>query len=195
MLCVAAVSALVLHAAVLLLPVPASATALQPVIDTGAVLEIDAAGRGCCRSTVAVNVTLVAGVDGFSELASVVVDCGPERGGAPGFDFGDAGVAGKRGGDVDADTVGRVGGEIHRALDQVVAADAAQRHPGRAVPALHGKRGDAVQRERHRVGRLDRVGVVVLDRIDDDVIDRLAAVEVDLHPVGPGVLVRRSSRR
>ena len=43
------------------------------------------------------------------------------------------------------------------------------------------------RREGHRVGRLDRVGVVVLDRIDDDVIDRLAAVEVDLDPVGPRV--------
>src|SRR6185295_11352167 len=37
---------------------------------------------------------------------------------APGFDFSDAGVAGKRGGNLDADAVGGVGGEIHRALDQ-----------------------------------------------------------------------------
>src|SRR6185503_14348141 len=51
--------------------------------------------------------------------------------------------------------------------------------------ALYSKRGNAVQAERHRIGWLDRVGVVVLHRIDDDVIDRLAAAEVDLHPVGP----------
>src|SRR6185369_8056046 len=50
-----------------------------------------------------------------------------------------------------------------------------------------GKCRDAVQAEGHRVGRLDWVGVVVLERINNDVINRLAAVEVDLHPVGPGV--------
>ena len=38
--------------------------------------------------------------------------------------------------------------------------------------------------EGHGLGRLDRTGVVVLEGIDDDVIDGLAAVEVDLDPVG-----------
>jgi len=150
-----------------------------------AVLEIDAAGRigaddsGGERDARASHRR----IGGTCKRRCRQVD----RPGAPGFDLGDAGVTGERGGDVDADAVGRVRGEIHRALDQCVAADAAQRDPGCAVPALHGKRGDAVQAERHRVARLDRVGVVVLHRIDDDVIDRLAAAEVDLHPVGPCV--------
>ncbi len=43
--------------------------------------------------------------------------------------------------------------------------------------------GDAVAAEGQRVGGLDRIGVVVLHRIDDDPVDGLAAVEIDLHPV------------
>src|SRR5690349_3591491 len=106
---------------------------------------------------------------------------------SPGLDFGDAGVAGEAGGDVDADAVGGVGGEVDRALDQVVAADCSQRHPRRAVPALHRERGNAVQGERHRIGRLDRIGVVVLDCVHDHVVDGLGAVEGDLHPVRPDI--------
>src|ERR1700694_1366633 len=52
------------------------------------------------------------------------------------------------------------------------------------TPFLHGEGGDAVLAEGHGLGRLDRTGVVVLEGIDDDVIDGLAAVEVDLDPVG-----------
>ena len=69
----------------------------------------------------------------------------------------------------------------------MVAADGAESDPGSAIPALHGEVGDAVEAEGHAVGRLDRTGVVVLDRVDDDVINGLAAVEVDLDPIGIGI--------
>ena len=72
MLCVAAVSALVLHAAVLLLPLPASAMALQPLIELPPSLKLTLP-VGLLPATVAVKVTLVPTVDGFFELASVVV--------------------------------------------------------------------------------------------------------------------------
>src|SRR6476646_3364111 len=72
MLCVAAVSAPVLHAAVLLLPLPASATALQPLIEVAPSLKLTLP-VGLLPAMVAVNVTLVPTVDGFFELASVVV--------------------------------------------------------------------------------------------------------------------------
>ena len=72
MLCVAAVSALVLHAAVLLLPLPTSAMALQPLIELAPSLKLTLP-VGLLPATVAVKVTLVPTVDGFFELASVVV--------------------------------------------------------------------------------------------------------------------------
>lgn len=72
MLCVAAVSALVLHAAVLLLPLPVSAIALQPLIELPPSLKLTLP-VGLLPATVAVKVTLVPAVDGFFELASVVV--------------------------------------------------------------------------------------------------------------------------
>src|SRR6476646_6315973 len=72
MLCVAAVSALVLHAAVLLLPLPASAMALQPLIEFAPSLKLTLP-VGLLPAMVAVNVTLVPTVDGFFELTSVVV--------------------------------------------------------------------------------------------------------------------------
>ena len=72
MLCVAAVSALVLQAAVLLLPLPVSATALQPLIELAPSLKLTLP-VGLLPATVAVKVTLVPTVDGFSELTSVVV--------------------------------------------------------------------------------------------------------------------------
>ena len=77
MLCVAAVSALVLHAAVLLLPLPVSATALQPLIEVAPSLKLTLP-VGLPPATVAVNVTLIPTVDGFFELANdVVVGAGP----------------------------------------------------------------------------------------------------------------------
>jgi hypothetical protein len=77
MLCVAAVSALVLHAAVLLLPLPATATALQPVIELAPSLKFTLP-VGLLPATVAVKVTLVPAVEGFFELTSdVVVGPGP----------------------------------------------------------------------------------------------------------------------
>jgi hypothetical protein len=72
MLCVAALKALVVHAAVLLLPLPVSAMALQPPIELAPSLKLTLP-VGLVPATVAVKVTLVPTVDGFFELASVVV--------------------------------------------------------------------------------------------------------------------------
>ena len=72
MLCVAAVSALVLHAAVLLLPLPANAIALQLPIEFAPSLKLTLP-VGLVPTTVAVNVTLAPATDGLAELASVVV--------------------------------------------------------------------------------------------------------------------------
>jgi hypothetical protein len=74
MLCVAALSVLVLHAAVLLLPLPASVMALQPLIEFAPSLKLTPP-VGLLPTIVAVNVTLVPTVDGFFALASVVVVC------------------------------------------------------------------------------------------------------------------------
>ena len=63
---------LVLQLAVLLLPLPTSATALHPAIALPASLKATLP-VGVLPVTVAVKLTLAPTVDGFSELASVVV--------------------------------------------------------------------------------------------------------------------------
>ncbi len=68
----AAVSVPVVHAAVLLLPLPASATALQPAIEAPPSLKLTLP-VGAVPVTVAVNVMLVPNVDGFFELTTPVV--------------------------------------------------------------------------------------------------------------------------
>src|SRR5207245_2861186 len=61
-------------------------------------------------------------------------------------------------------------------------AAAGYRRPGRAVPVLHVEGSDAVVAERHAQRRLDRVlGVLLRNHVD--LIDRLAAVEIDFDPV------------
>ena len=70
MLCVVAVRAPVVHAAVLVLPLPASATALQPAIETPPSMKFTAP-LGAKPLTAAMNVTFVPTVDGFSELATL----------------------------------------------------------------------------------------------------------------------------
>jgi hypothetical protein len=72
MLCVATVSVLVMHAAVLLLPLPASATALQPLIELTPSLKLTLP-VGAIPTTVAVKVTPTPKVDGFFELTRVDV--------------------------------------------------------------------------------------------------------------------------
>lgn len=72
MLRVPAASALVEHAAVRVLPLPASATAEQPAIDTPPFVKLTLP-VGATPVTDAVNVTLAPTTDGFAELASVVV--------------------------------------------------------------------------------------------------------------------------
>ena len=47
--------------------------------------------------------------------------------------------------------------------------------------------GHAVEREGLVIRRVDRVGVVVLQRAKDDLVDGLLAVEDDLHPIREGV--------
>src|SRR5262249_55062107 len=71
--------------------------------------------------------------------------------------------------------------------DEAIAGDGGQRDPVRAVPALHGEAGDAVEAEGLRIGGFDRIEIVVLQRIDDDAIDGLRAIEGDLHPVGEDI--------
>src|ERR1051326_2812843 len=75
MLCVPWLKVLVVHAAVRTLPLPVSATALQPPSalppSVKATLSV-----GLVPLTVAVKVTLAPTVDGLSELASVVLDGG-----------------------------------------------------------------------------------------------------------------------
>src|SRR6476659_4911516 len=72
MLCVAAVSALVLHVAVLLLPLPASATAEQPLIELAPSLKLTLPVGLLPAATVAVKVTLEPATDGLAELVNVV---------------------------------------------------------------------------------------------------------------------------
>ncbi len=72
MLCVPPLKALVVQAAVRLLPLPAKATAEQPLIVLPpSVKATDPVGA--VPLTVAVKVTFAPTVDGLSELASVVV--------------------------------------------------------------------------------------------------------------------------
>src|SRR6185436_18853543 len=85
----------------------------------------------------------------------------------PGFDLGDVGAGAAGGGDVDADAVGGIGGEGDGALDQSVVADGGEVDPVRPVPTLHREGGDAVGGKGGGVGGLDRLGVEVLQRIDD----------------------------
>src|SRR5437762_4217079 len=72
MLCAPPASALVVQDAVRLLPLPAKATAEQPLIELGPSLK-SADPVVLVPLAVAVSVTLVPTVDGFAELASVVV--------------------------------------------------------------------------------------------------------------------------
>src|SRR6478752_1071729 len=109
---------------------------------------------------------------------------------APRLDFGDPRIPCQRARHVDPDSIGEHRRERDGALDEIVAADAAKRDPRGPIPSLHLERGDAVKRERRRIAWLDGTRVIVLQRIDDDVIDRLLAVEVDLHPIG-----KRAERR
>ena len=72
MLWVPAVSAPVEHAAARVLPLPETATALQPAIDVPPSVKFTEA-VGLLPLTVAVNVTVEPTVAGLTELASVVV--------------------------------------------------------------------------------------------------------------------------
>src|SRR5690348_14506064 len=72
MLCVPALSAAVTHLAVRLLPLPASAMALQPEIELPPSLKLTVP-VGLLPVTVAVKVTLAPAVEGFAALVSVVV--------------------------------------------------------------------------------------------------------------------------
>ena len=73
MLCVVAVKTLVAQVAVRMLPLPASATAEQPLIEVAPSLKLTEP-VGAVPDTLAVNVTVEPKFDGLGELASVVVD-------------------------------------------------------------------------------------------------------------------------
>jgi len=72
MLCVPAGRLLVVHAALRVLPEPASATALQPAIDEPPSVKLTLP-VGAVPVTVAVNVTLAPTGAGLSELVTMVV--------------------------------------------------------------------------------------------------------------------------
>lgn len=72
MLCVPAVSALVMHCAVRVLPDPASATALQPASELPLSVKL-IVPVGALPVTLAVNVTDAPIAEGLAELTSVVV--------------------------------------------------------------------------------------------------------------------------
>src|SRR4029079_10203490 len=69
--CVPAERDAVVHAAVSVLPLPASATAAQPAIDVAPSLKLTVP-VGAEPVTVAVNVTLAPTIDGVSDVATVV---------------------------------------------------------------------------------------------------------------------------
>ena len=73
-----------------------------------------------------------------------VVSGARRRGNAPCLDFGDAGVAGERAGDVYPNPVGGERSEAYSALDQIVSAYRSKRDPGRSIPALDCKAGYAI---------------------------------------------------
>jgi len=101
----------------------------------------------------------------------------------PRFELDDARVGVERIGDVDAYTISGGGEEGNGALHQIVVADRCDGDPICTVPGLDIEVGDAIQRERHRVGRFHRSGGVVLQGIEDDMVDSFGAVEIDLDPV------------
>ena len=147
-------------------------------IRAGALVVVDRQGRipgavgARCRSE-----TTIAGKS----------DVGATRIRSPRFDFGDARPGIECVGDVDADPIGDVRREGDGALDEIVAADRAQRNPVGAIPALDREVDQAVETEGHRVRWLDWTQVVILHRIDHDMIDELRAIEIDLHPVREAV--------
>ncbi len=73
MLCVPAVSVDVVHVAVRVLPLPASATAAQPTSDVAPSLKL-MVPVGATPVTEAVNVTLAPNADGVPELPRTVDD-------------------------------------------------------------------------------------------------------------------------
>ena len=75
MLCVPTPRALLVHGAVRALPLPVKATPLQPPIALPPSVKVTLP-VGAVPVTVAVKVTGAPTVDGFNELASVVVDGG-----------------------------------------------------------------------------------------------------------------------
>ena len=123
---------LVMQLAVLLLPLPVSATALHPLIALPSLVK-PTLPVGLVPTTAAVNVTFAPASD---ELAERGRRRRRRRPPAAGLDLGDARPGAARGRDVDADAIGGERREGHGALDQVVASDA-EDDPSRAGPALH----------------------------------------------------------
>ena len=72
MLCVPAARLLVAHRALLVLPLPETATAAQPLIEAPPSVKATVP-VGALPVTLAVKVTIAPMLDGFNELASVVL--------------------------------------------------------------------------------------------------------------------------
>ena len=72
-------------------------------------------------------------------------------------------------------------------LTRLLPVTVASGYPGAAIPTLDVKSCRPYREKVMRIGGLDRVGVVVLHRIDHHPVDALAAIEIDLHPVRPSV--------
>src|SRR5204862_408090 len=101
---------------------------------------------------------------------------------APSLDFGEARPAVERVVYLDANAIGAVRSKVHCALDQIVARYAGKVHPGGTIPTVHREIDYAKTGEGEAVGRLHRIGIIVLHGIHNHPIDRLCAIEVDLHP-------------
>jgi hypothetical protein len=72
--------------------------------------------------------------------------------------------------------------------DFVVSRHTTTRHPYEtaAVPVLHFKRSQPIETEGRRFRGLDRVRIIILEREDGNLINRLAAIENNFHPLRKG---------
>src|SRR5437899_817363 len=101
---------------------------------------------------------------------------------APGFDFDDGGDAQQRPGDIDPDPRGGIRRKADRALDQVVAGDAAQRYPGRTIPSLDREIGDAIHAEGQARSEEHTSELQSLRHLVCRLLLEKNNIEVDLHP-------------
>ena len=75
-------------------------------------------------------------------------------------------------------------------LDEIIACNAAarHRHPVRIIEVLYVEAGQAILCKGQRVCGFDGIRIIILQRVDVDLVDRLLAAKIDLEPVGLNVL-------